>query len=236
VLPSSHRKRPPAWLTLAAVAGPVTFAGLLAVIDASQSGWLSDAGQGVLDNSPMSVNSHGPHGALMIANFALFGLTLLALAAVIRMRLAPGRARAWAVFSVGLLAAGMLLCCFKCDCELYGKQMASTWHGDLHFAGFSLMLTTQLLIALSLWRALRRDTAWREYSRAFAAAAACGVPIYVLLAVAQPAFSWWYLWFVAFITVPLEALALRLRRDVEAERAGEFSSATVSYPAWERSS
>jgi hypothetical protein len=191
---------------------------LLALIDASQSTWLRDIGQGVLDHSPMSINSHGPHGMLMIADFLIFGLALLALAGVIRGTLTPGRARAWAVGSVGLLAAGMLLACLKCDCEIYGKQMASTWHGDLHFAGFSLMLTSQPLIALALWRRLRGDAAWRGYSRVFAAAAAIGIPIYVLLAVAQLPFSWWYAWFLVFITLPLQAFALRLHREVDAER------------------
>jgi Protein of unknown function (DUF998) len=217
---SSNRRRPPAWLTLLAAAGPLGFAVLLALIDASQSGWLHDAGQGVLSHSPMSVNSYGPHGALMIAAFLFFGVALIALAAVTRAGLEPGRARTWAVVSIGLLAAGMLLAGPKCDCELYGKQMASTWHGDLHFAGFSLMLTSQPLIALSLWRSLRGDAAWRGYSRAFAAAAAVGIPLYIVLAFAQLPFSWWYAWFVVFITVPLQAFALRLRRDVEAERVG----------------
>jgi hypothetical protein len=118
---SAQRHRP-TWLATAAAAGPVLFAVLLAIIDAGQSGWLKAAGQGVFDNSPMSVNSHGPHGVLMMVDFLLFGVLLVALAASLRAALAPGRARAWAVASVGLLAAGLLLCGFHCDCELFATS------------------------------------------------------------------------------------------------------------------
>jgi hypothetical protein len=203
-------KPPSRLLAGAAAAGPIVFALLLAIIDATKSGWLADAGQGVLRHSPMSVNSHGPHGWLMIVNFVLFGLLTLALAAVLRRSLPAGRARTTAVVSVCLLAAGLLLAGFRCDTELFGKQPPTTWNGDLHFLGFGLMLSTQPLIALSLWRAFRQLDGWQEIGRAFAVAAAAGIPIYVLFAVTQPNWSWWYAWFAAFQLLPLQVVAFRL--------------------------
>lgn len=211
-------RTPSRLLAAAAAAGPVVFALLLAIIDASKSGWLADAGQGVLRHSPMSVNSHGPHGWLMIVNFVLFGVLTLALAAVIRRSLPAGRPRTAAVVSVCLLAAGLLLAGFRNDSELFGKQPPTTWNGDLHFLGFGLMLSTQPLIALSLWRAFRRVDAWQEWGRWFAIAAAVGIPVYMLFAFTQPNWSWWYAWFGIFQLVPLQAVALRLAAPTLLER------------------
>lgn len=205
-------------LAAAAVAGPVLFALLLALIDASKGAWLRDAGQGVLRHSPMSVNSHGPHGWLMIVDFILFGLCTLALARVLRRSLPPGRPRTAAVASVCGLAAGLLLAGFRCDTELFGKQPPTTWNGDLHFLGFGLMLSTQPLIAISLWRAFRRSEAWQEWGRWFAGAAAAGIPVYMLFAFTQPNWSWWYAWFGIFQLVPLEGVALRLTAPTLRER------------------
>ena len=197
-------------LARAAVVGPALFTLLLALIDASKFAWLRDAGQGVFRHSPMSVNSHGPHGWLMIVNFILFGLSTIALAAIVRQAFPRSRARACAVGSIGALAAGLLLAGFRCDTELFGKKPPTTWNGDLHFLGFGLMLSTQPFIALSFWRLLRRSDAWQEWARAFSVAAAIGIPIYVLFAFTQPSWSWWYAWFGVFQLVPLQALALRL--------------------------
>lgn len=208
--PDLAMKAPSRLAARAAVAGPLVFTLLLAIIDASKFAWLRDAGQGVFSHSPMSVNSHGPHGWLMIANFVLFGLLTLALAVSVRQAFPAGRARSWAVASIGLLAAGLLLAGFRCDTELFGKKPPSTWNGDLHFLGFGLMLSTQLLIALSLWRLLRRSDTWQDWARAFAVAAVVGIPIYVLFALTQPSWSWWYAWFGVFQLVPLQAVALRL--------------------------
>ena len=220
-------KAPSRRLARAAVAGPFLFILLLAIIDASKFAWLRDAGQGVFRHSPMSVNSHGPHGWLMIANFALFGLSTLALAAVVRQAFPASRARAWAVASIGLLAAGLLLAGFRCDTELFGKKPPTTWNGDLHFLGFGLMLSTQPLIALSLWRLLRRTDEWQDWARAFAVAAVIGIPIYVLFAFTQPSWSWWYAWFGLFQLVPLQAVALRLAAPALA-RARTARSAAVA--------
>lgn len=203
-------KAPSRLVAGAALAGPFLFAAMLAIIDASKFGWLGDAGQSVFRHSPMSVNSHGPHGWLMIVNFILFGLCTLAFANVLRRSFPAGRARAWAVGSVSLLAAGLLLAGFRCDTELFGKKPPTTWNGDLHFLGFGLMLSTQPLIALSLWRLLRRVDAWQEWASRFAVAAVAGIPIYVLFAFTQPSWSWWYAWFGVFQLVPLQAVALRL--------------------------
>jgi hypothetical protein len=221
--------RPPSHpLAAAAAAGPIVFVLLLAIIDTIKGGWLRDAGQGVLRHSPMSVNSHGAHGWLMIVNFAVFGLLTVALAAVLRRSLPAGRRRTAAVISVSLLAAGLLLACFRCDTELFGKQPPTTWNGDLHFLGFGLMLSTQPFIALSFWRALRGLDAWRDVSRAFAVAAAAGIPIYVLFAVTQPNWSWWYAWFGVFQLVPLEVVAFRLAAPALRERRGARAAALAT--------
>ena len=202
--------RPPSFpIAAAAVAGPVAFTALLAIIDASKARWLSAAGQGIFRHSPMSVNSHGPHGWAMIANFALFGVLTIALALLLRRSLPAGKARTAAVAAVSALALGAFLACFRCDTELFGKQPPTTWNGDIHFAGFSLLLSTQPFIALALWRALRRDDATREWARTFAFAAIVGIPIYMLFAFTQPAWSWWYAWFGVFQLAPLQAVALR---------------------------
>src|SRR4051812_22691753 len=190
--PELAPKAPPRLLATAAVVGPAVFVLLLAVIDASKFAWLRDAGQGVLRHSPMSVNSHGPHGWLMIVNFVLFGVLTLALAAVLRRSLPAGLPRTAAVASVSALAAGLLLAGFRCDTELFGKQPPTTWNGDLHFLGFGLMLSTQPLIAASLWRSFRRVPEWQEWGRWLAVAAGAGVPVYVLFAFTQPDWSWWY--------------------------------------------
>lgn len=221
-------KTPSRRLALAAVVGPFLFTLLLAIIDASKFGWLRDAGQGVFRHSPMSVNSHGPHGWLMIANFVLFGLSTLALAGVVRQAFPASRARAWAVASIGVLAAGLLLAGFRCDTELFGKKPPTTWNGDLHFLGFGLMLSTQPLIALSFWRLLRRTDAWQEWARAFAIAAAIGIPIYVLFAFTQPSWSWWYAWFGVFQLVPLQAMALRLAAPALAQHRTVRSAAVAT--------
>jgi hypothetical protein len=223
-----HTRSIPRPLAAAAVAGPVVFVLLLAVIDAIKGAWLRDAGQGVLRHSPMSVNSHGPHGWLMIVNFAVFGLLTLALAAALRRSLPAGRPRTAAVVSVSLLAVGLLLACFRCDTELFGKQPPTTWNGDLHFLGFGLMLSSQPFIALSLWRALRGLDAWRDTSRAFAVAAAAGIPIYVLFAVTQPSWSWWYAWFGVFQLAPLETVALRLAAPALREQRGARTAALAT--------
>jgi hypothetical protein len=226
--PDLATKAPSRLLAGAALAGPILFALLLAIIDASKFGWLRDAGQGVFRNSPMSVNSHGPHGWLMIVNFILFGLCTLAFALVLRRSFPAGRARAWAVASVSLLAAGLLLAGFRCDTELFGKKPPTTWNGDLHFLGFGLMLSTQPLLALSLWRLLRRVNAWQEWARRFAVAAAAGIPIYVLFAFTQPGWSWWYAWFGVFQLVPLQAVALRLVAPALLQRRGVRATAVAT--------
>jgi hypothetical protein len=208
--PELAPKAPPRLLATAAVVGPAVFVLLLAVIDASKFAWLRDAGQGVFRNSPMSVNSHGPHGWLMIVNFVLFGLLTLAFAQLLRQSLPPSRARTWTITSVRMLAGGLLLAGFRCDTELFGKKPPTTWNGDLHFLGFGLMLSTQPLIALSLWRLLRRIDGWQEWARLAAIAGVVGIPIYVLFAFTQPGWSWWYAWFGVFQLVPLQAVAIRL--------------------------
>ncbi|HEV2592823.1 MAG TPA: DUF998 domain-containing protein [Gaiellaceae bacterium] len=208
--PDPVLKAPSRLLLRAAVAGPIFFTLVLAVIDVSKYAWLRDAGQGVFRNSPMSVNSHGAHGWLMIANFVIFGCLTLALALTVRQSFPASRARTCAVASIGALAAGLLLAGFRCDTELFGKKPPTTWNGDLHFLGFGLMLSSQPFIALSFWRLLRRYDAWQEWARVFAVAAAIGIPIYVLFAVTQPKWSWWYAWFGVFQLIPLQAVALRL--------------------------
>jgi hypothetical protein len=221
-------KAPSRLLARAAIVGPSLFALLLAIIDASKFAWLRDAGQGVFSHSPMSVNSHGPHGWLMIANFVLFGGLTIALASVVRQAFPASRARAWAVASIGALAAGLLLAGFRCDTELFGKKPPTTWNGDLHFLGFGLMLSTQPFIAFSFWRLLRRSEAAQEWARAFAVATVVGIPIYVLFAFTQPSWSWWYAWFGVFQLVPLQAVAVRLAAPALVQHRSVRSAAVAT--------
>lgn len=151
----------------------------------------------------------GPLGWLQVANFVLFGFTLIAFAVGIHRRVARG-GRGSSVGPALLILAGvaMVLAGFKTDPDISGGPQ--TWHGLIHGLAYVLFVFSLLPSFFFLWWRLRRDPLWRGYGQF---TLITGV-LYALLFF-RPEPVAFYL-FLALILVWIEVTAIRLRSIVGA--------------------
>jgi hypothetical protein len=198
------------WLALAGIIAPILFTLIIALLDVIQYRWLISVGENPFITSPMSVNSLGPSGWLMMTDFGAFGLLVIAFAFGLHRVV---KARKWAWLGIGLLIAlgsAFVLCVSPCDCELYGYYPPVTLHGTIHNLGYALFVLVQTPLYLFLWRRFRKDPLWQGYAWYTLGVGVLALPVFIVCATIAPAFSWWYTWVLVFPLTWIEMVALRL--------------------------
>jgi hypothetical protein len=190
--------------------GPAMFALIIVVLTLVQYDFMVELGWHPIRSSDVPWPSGlalGPLGWLQVANFVLFGFTLIAFAVGIHRGVARG-GRGSSVGPALLILAGvaMVLAGFKTDPDLSGGPQ--TWHGLIHGLAYFLFVFSLLPSFFFLWWRLRRDPLWRGYSLY---TLITGV-LYALLFL-RPEPVAFYL-FLALILVWIEVMAIRLRSIV----------------------
>jgi hypothetical protein len=121
-------------------------------------GWTPGQDHGV--NYPSSL-ALGRLGWLQMANFALFGVATIALAAALYRVVRPRPLARVAPMLLGVAGVGLVLSAFPTD---HGPPDApTTWHGALHGLAFAVTFVPLLLAFLFLAAAFRGDPRWRGY-------------------------------------------------------------------------
>ena len=208
---------------LAGIIGPAMFGLIVVVLTLVQYDFMAGLGWHLTRSSEVPWPSGlalGPLGWLQVANFVLFGFTLIAFA----VGLHRGVARGGRGSSVGpglVILAGfaMVLAGFKTDPDLSGGPQ--TWHGLIHGLAYFLFIFSLLPAFFFLWWQLRRDPLWRGY---YLYTLITGV-LYVLLFL-RPEPVAFYL-FLALILVWIEVMGIRLRciapRDASLQQPARMS-------------
>jgi hypothetical protein len=195
---------------LAGMIGPAMFALIVGVLTLMQYDFMVELGWHPVRSSDVPWPSGlalGPLGWLPVANFILFGFTLIAFAVGIHREVARG-GRGSSVGPALLILAGvaMVLAGFKTDPDISGGPQ--TWHGLIHGLAYFLFVFSLLPAFFFLWWRLRKDPLWRGYSLY---TLITGL-LYALLFF-RPAPVAFYL-FLALILVWIEVMAIRLHAIV----------------------
>ena len=143
---------------LAGIIGPAMFGLIVVVLTLVQYDFMAGLGWHLTRSSEVPWPSGlalGPLGWLQVANFVLFGFTLIAFA----VGLHRGVARGGRGSSVG--PALVILAGFKTDPDLSGGPQ--TWHGLIHGLAYFHFIFSLLPAFFFLWWRLRRDPLWRGY-------------------------------------------------------------------------
>ncbi|HEX2182785.1 MAG TPA: DUF998 domain-containing protein [Rubrobacteraceae bacterium] len=192
---------------LAGMVGPAAFALVVVALTLVQYDFMVELGWHPVRSSDVPWPSGlalGPLGWLQVANFVLFGLTLIAFAVGLHRGVAHG-GRGSRIGPALLILAGvaMVLAGFKTDPDLSGGPQ--TWHGVIHGLAYFLFMFSLLPALFFLWWRLRRDPRWRGY---VLYTLITGV-LYVFLFF-RPEPVAFYL-FLALILVWIEVMAIQLR-------------------------
>jgi hypothetical protein len=192
---------------LAGMVGPAAFALVVVALTLVQYDFMVELGWHPVRSSDVPWPSGlalGPLGWLQVANFVLFGLTLIAFAVGLHRGVAHG-GRGSRIGPALLILAGvaMVLAGFKTDPDLSGGPQ--TWHGVIHGLAYFLFMFSLLPALFFLWWRLRRDPRWRGYALY---TLITGV-LYVFLFF-RPEPVAFYL-FLALILVWIEVMAIQLR-------------------------
>ena len=169
-----------------------------------------------LTRHPLSLLSTGDWGWVQIANFVVTGFLVLAFAAGLRRRFAPGRAGTWGpilfgLLGIGLVAAGVFVA-DPSDGFPPGVLPITdpTWHGTAHNIAAALATDPAAIGCLVLARrfSVDRDRRWAAVS--------------VVTAVTVLGLGWWpdahsisvrLAGVVALLLAYISATAFRLRRE-----------------------
>jgi hypothetical protein len=187
--------------------GPATFTLVVVLLTFVQYDFMAGLGWHPVRSSDVPWPSGlalGPLGWLQVANFVLFGLTLIAFAVGLHGGLARG-GRGSRIGPALLVLAGvaMVLAGFETDPDL--SEGPQTWHGMIHELAYFLFVFSLLPAFIFVWWRLRNDPLWRGYGPY---TLITGV-LYVFLFF-RPEPVAFYL-FLALILVWIEVMALRLR-------------------------
>lgn len=149
---------------VAGMIGPIMFGLLVVILTLLQYDFLLDLGWHPIQSSDVpwpSALALGPYGWLQVANFVLFGLSLVVFAVGLHREIVGGK---WAKVGPTLLIAagmGLVLCGFKTDPHLAnGPQTLSGW---IHALAFFLLVGSIIPSFFVMWRRLQRDSRWRGY-------------------------------------------------------------------------
>jgi hypothetical protein len=116
--------------------------------------------------------ARGPYGWAQIATFFLTGLLIVVLAVALRDQLPPRRASRFAVLTLALLGAALMLAAFRVDEPMLSGGNPTTVNGWLHGIAFLLIIATGVVAPLSMALAVRRDPGWRPIAVVSVAASA----------------------------------------------------------------
>jgi hypothetical protein len=194
-----------------ALAGPLVFTLVVALLDVLQYPFLVADGASPLTQSPVSENALGPYGALQCVAFALLGLAVLALAAGLYRAAATNF---WARIGIGfvvIFGLAFLASAFPTDHFNAGKGdvHTETWHGAIHSVAFYVMALSQIPAYLLTGIGLRKQVAWRGVSRYSMIAGVLVFPSLALAIGLPPVFSWFYVWLAV---VPFAWMLVMVRR------------------------
>jgi Protein of unknown function (DUF998) len=198
--------------TLAGMIGPATFALVVVVLTLVQYDFMVGLGWHPVrryDVPRPSGLALGPLGWLQVANFLLFGLTLIAFAVGLHRGVARG-GRGSSVGPALLVLAGvaMVLAAFETDPDL--SEGPQTWHSVIHGLAYLLFVFSLLSAFFFVWWRPTNDPLWRGYGLC---TLITGVLCVFLFFRPEPVA--FYL-FLALILVWIEAVAIRLRSVVGA--------------------
>jgi uncharacterized protein DUF998 len=198
--------------TLAGMIGPATFALVVVVLTLVQYDFMVGLGWHPVRRYDVPWPSGlalGPLGWLQVANFLLFGLTLIAFAVGLHRGVARG-GRGSSVGPALLVLAGvaMVLAAFETDPDL--SEGPQTWHGVIQGLAYFLFVFSLLPAFFFVWWRPTNDPLWRGYGLC---TLITGVLCVFLFFRPEPVA--FYL-FLALILVWIEAVAIRLRSVVGA--------------------
>ena len=188
-VPPRRRALSPA---LAAIVLPPVFAVVVAALTATQYDDLWRHGWRVTDHGTVpwpSVLATGPYGWLQIANFALLGVGLLAIAGPLRAALPRTRAARIAAAAVAAQALGLGLAAFPIDVGDASSvtSWVHSWHATLHVTGFLVAGAASVVATGALATAGRRTPGWR----ALVGYSALCSPVLLAALVASVALTWY---------------------------------------------
>ena len=164
-------------------------------------GWSPVAQSGVPWPSGLAL---GPYGSVQVANFLLFGLTMIIFAIGLHRGVNDGRGSIFGPSSLVLAGAALILLGFKTDPRLLSTG-PQTWHGWIHALAFLLLVGSLLLSFLFMWWRFRRDDRWRGYDRYTLLTAVLYVVLYFLPGQIALYF------FLTVVLVWVEVISIRLR-------------------------
>jgi Protein of unknown function (DUF998) len=199
---------------LAGIVAPIVFAVGLVLVTWAEYDFLRGLGFSVTDHGDSAWPSglaQGPHGWAQIANYALFGVLLLAFVAGLRTEFLRRRSRRVAETFLMVLGLGFVLAAFPEDGPPFGEP--ETWAGYLHGFGFLGVVLGSIGGMLATAVALRGNERWRGYP-ALSVGAAVGsfVFLFVLVFALEVATTLGIYGEFAVLLAWVELMAMRLKR------------------------
>jgi pimeloyl-ACP methyl ester carboxylesterase len=199
---------------LAGIVAPIAFALGLLLVTWAEYDFMRELGFSVTDHGDSAWPSglaQGPHGWAQIANYALFGVLLLAFVAGLRSEFVRRRSRRVATTLLVILGLGFVLAAFPEDGPPFGEPQ--TWAGYLHAFGFLGVVLGSIGGMLATAAALRGNERWRGYS-ALSVGAAVGsfVFLFVLVFALEVATTLGIYGEFAVLLAWVELMAMRLKR------------------------
>ncbi len=199
---------------LAGIGAPIVFAVGLVLVTWAEYDFLRGLGFSVTDHGDSAWPSglaQGPHGWAQIANYALFGMLLLAFVAGLRSDFLRRRSRRVAEALLVLLGFGFVLAAFPEDGPPFGEPQ--TWAGYLHSFGFLGVVLGSIGGMLATAVALRGNDRWRGYpALSLAAAVGSFVFLFVLVFALEVATTIGIYGFFLALLAWVELMAIRLWR------------------------
>jgi hypothetical protein len=188
------------------VAGPLLFAGAVLLQDFLQFDYLVANGDDPRTTSPVSVNALGPYGWIQELAFAVWGASLLEMAAAAHRGIRGVSRPVVGPAFIALWGIAALLGMFPIERQPHSLS------GYLHGISFITLSFGAIPMFLFMWRRLRVSPGWESFGRYSLVMGVATIPLEILSVAAQDAvpFSWFYLW-VASLLIWCVLLGLRLR-------------------------
>jgi len=200
--------------TLATIgmAGPIVFAAAVLVQDVIQYDYLVANGDDPWTTSPVSINALGPYGWIQVLNFAVMGVSVLALAMAAHRGIRGASRSVLGPAFIALWGIEWLIGMFPIEREVH------SFSGYMHGIAFVALSFTLVPMYLLMWRRLRRSPGWELFGRYSVVMGLLTVPAEVGSIALQEVvpFSWFYVWLAAQLMWCV-LLGLRLRNVNDAD-------------------
>jgi hypothetical protein len=199
-------------LAAIAIAGPIIFAAAVVFQDIVQYDYLIAHGDDPRTTSPISINRLGPYGWIQEANFAVIGISVLALAVAAHRGIrGAGRSGLGPAF-IAIWGVAWLLGMFPIERHVH------TFSGYMHGVAFLLLSVGAVPMFLFMWRRLRTSPGWDGFARYTLGMGLLTAPLWAASLAFQKVvpLSWFYVWVTA-VLLWCVLLGVRIWRAAPAE-------------------